>query len=139
MRGRALLWALALLLVAHMAVALNDYWNKFCGQEDCYELLGIPEVRAWVGVVYTPCWLVQGPGGLRVRGDGDRSRGLTQHTLACNSREPQDANTTTIRTAYRKLSLHWHPDKVRPSVSQSGTPRPDRPRSWLFGAPTWID
>lgn len=28
----------------------------------------------------------------------------------------QDANTTTIRTAYRKLSLHWHPDKVRQSV-----------------------
>lgn len=32
------------------------------------------------------------------------------------SPHPQEANTTTIRTAYRKLSLHWHPDKVRQSI-----------------------
>ncbi len=44
MRSRALVWALALAFVLQMGLSLNDYWNHFCGKENCYELLGIAEV-----------------------------------------------------------------------------------------------
>lgn len=42
---KALLWAVALALLAQLAGALNDYWNHFCGPKDnCYELLNVPQV-----------------------------------------------------------------------------------------------
>jgi hypothetical protein len=29
-------------------LSLNDYWNHFCGKQNCYELLSVPEVSTWI-------------------------------------------------------------------------------------------
>lgn len=48
-RGSMARLCLLVLLGALTGVlSLNDYWNHFCGKQNCYELLSVPEVSTWI-------------------------------------------------------------------------------------------
>lgn len=47
----ARLCLLVLLGAVTGVLSLNDYWNHFCGKQNCYELLSVPEVSTWLHIM----------------------------------------------------------------------------------------